>query len=138
MRATRFVSGFVVAIAIAFTAGSVAALAQSEAPRDAKPAKASTFATLNGVTAVPMEQADLRTVKGLHIHFTTGSANEGHPLVEPATGWHFVNHTENNLGNGQAKPIAGPGYSGLCGAALLSPSLTIPGQSTSTGIGGGC
>ena len=137
MRATRFVSGFVVAIAIAFTAGSVSGFAQSAAPKDVKPAKASTFATLNGVAVMPMEQAELRTVKGLHIHFTTPSANEGHPLVEPTTGWHFVNHTENNLGKGQALPIAGPGYSGLCGAALLSGALTIPGQ-TSGGTGGGC
>ncbi|HET9372947.1 MAG TPA: hypothetical protein VFO19_21950 [Vicinamibacterales bacterium] len=137
MRASQFVSGFVAAIAIAFTAGTVTAFAQSEAPKDVKPAKASTLAALKSAAAVPMEQAELRTVKGLHIHFTTPSANEGHPLVEPTTGWHFVNHTENNLGKGQALPIAGPGYSGLCGAALLSGALTIPGQ-TSGGTGGGC
>ena len=75
-----------------------------------------------------MATPELKAVKGLHIHFTTPSANPGHPQVEPLTGWHFVNHTENNLGKGLALPIAGPGYSGLCGAALRSPALTIPGQ----------
>ena len=88
--------------------------------------------------AAPMASGELDKVKGLHIHFTTPGNNTTGPLGPEAEGWHFVNHTENNLGNGNALPIAGPGYSGLCGAALNSPALTIPGQNPATGIGGGC
>lgn len=142
MHATKFVSGLVVTIAIAFTAGTITVFGQSSTPKDVKPAPAkstsSTLATLGSVKAVPMAPRELGVVKGLHIHFTTPSANAGHPLVEPLTGWHFVNHTENNLGKGQAPAGAGPGYAGLCGAALLSSALTIPGQNPTTGIGGGC
>ncbi|HET9361933.1 MAG TPA: hypothetical protein VFO58_19405 [Vicinamibacterales bacterium] len=96
------------------------------------------FATLARVKAVPMSSSELDAVKGMHIHFTTPSQNAGHPHVEPFTGWHFVNHQENNLGNGNAPDISGPGYSGLCGAALNSPALAIPGQNPVTGVGGGC
>ena len=139
---TKFVSGLVVTLAIAFTAGSITVFAQSSTPKEAKPAPAkstsSTLAALSTVKAVPMAPRELSAVKGLHIHFTTPSANAGHPLVEPLTGWHFVNHRENNLGKGQALSIAGPGYSGLCGAPLLSSALTIPGQNPATGSGGGC
>jgi hypothetical protein len=85
-----------------------------------------------------MSSGELDKVKGLHIHFTTPSSNTTGPLGPELEGWHFVNHTENNLGNGNAKPEAGPGYSGLCGAALRSPAITIPGQNPTTGIGGGC
>ncbi len=84
------------------------------------------FATLAGVKAVPMASRELDAVKGLHIHFVTPG------------GFHLVNHLENNLGKGQALPGSGPGYSGLCGAALNSPALSIPGQNTTTGVGGGC
>jgi len=81
------------------------------------------FATLKGVKAVPMEEKELKSVKGLHIHFWTGGA----PIGEP----HLVNHLENNLGNGQAPAGSGPGYSGLCVANVQSPSIFI-------NPGGGC
>jgi hypothetical protein len=88
------------------------------------PAPASTrFATLKGIKAAPMEAADLKTIKGLHIHFWTGGAPVGDP--------HLVNHLENNLGNGQAPAGSGPGYSGLCVANVQSPSIFI-------NPGGGC
>jgi hypothetical protein len=138
MRKAVFAMGLIAAV---FMAGSVAVLAQSGPTKEAKkegPAKAVTFATLSGVKAQPMAPRELSAVKGLHIHFTTPSSNAGHPLVDPATGWHFVNQTQNNLGNGQAPAGAGPGYSGLCGAALKSGAITIPGQNPTTGVGGGC
>jgi hypothetical protein len=137
MRVTSFAYGVVVAGALSISAATVGAQGQSQPPAqgDKAPAK---FTMLNGVKAEPMAEQELKGVKGLHIHFTTPSENLGHPLVDSATGWHFVNHKENNLGKGQALPIAGPGYSGLCGAALLSGALTIPGQNTTTGAGGGC
>jgi len=142
MRVTRFVSGLIVTIAMAFTMGSITTFGQSDNTKDTKaaPAKStsSTFATLSGVKAQPMAPRELDAVKGLHIHFTTPSANDGHPQVAPLPGFHFVNHQENNLGNGQAPAGSGPGYSGLCGAALNSPALTIPGQNPTTGVGGGC
>lgn len=123
------VSALVVAIALAATMSSVSASGQ--------PAKASEpsntpsqFSTLKDVKAVPMASKELESVKGLHIHFATPSL--------PQTGLLFVNQRENNLGNGQALPGSGPGYSGLCGAALKSPTLFIPGQNTTTGAGGGC
>lgn len=139
MAVKKLVSGVVVAIVLAFTAGTVTALAQAAAPdREKAPGNKSTLATLKGVEAVPMAERELSTVKGLHIHLATPSQNAGHPLVEPFTGWHFVNFKENNLGKGQAPAGSGPGYSGLCGAALRSPALSIPFQDPVTGIGGGC
>lgn len=132
-------AGLAVVIGLAFTAGSVTAFAQADGPDKAKGAdKKVTLSTLRGVQAAPIAEEELDKVKGLSIHFTTPSQNAGHPLVDPRTGWHFVNFKENNLGKGQAPAGSGPGYSGLCGAAVLSPTLTIPGQNTSTGIGGGC
>lgn len=132
------VSALVVAIALAATMSSVSA---SDNPAKADVASASAkasepsntpsqFSTLKDVKAVPMASKELGSVKGLHIHFATPSL--------PQTGLLFVNQQENNLGNGQALPGSGPGYSGLCGAALNSPALFIPGQNTTTGAGGGC
>ncbi len=140
MRVRSLVPRLSIALALAFTLGLVAASAQSAKPADVKvePAKATSapgnFAMLKGVKAEPMAAPELAKVKGLHIHFTTPGNNPG----GPTPGWHFVNHQENNLGNGQAPAGSGPGYSGLCGAALNSPALTIPGQNTTTGRGGGC
>lgn len=110
---------------------------------------ADNFAVLKGVDSKVMSADDLSKVKGLHIHFAIITPNGTGPLgslvpnasdnAAPHNGFIFeVNHTEQNLGGGQAKPGSGPGYSGLCGAALLSPALWIPGQNTTTGIGAGC
>jgi len=94
------------------------------------------FATLRGVTAVPMASRELDAVKGAHFHFATPSQNTQNFGV---TGLHLVNKNNTDawvdLGNGQ---LVGPGYHGLCGAALNSPKMFIPGQSEATGIGGGC
>jgi len=130
-----------IAIALAATIGSVAASGQSPTPAPGKSvtvAESRPFATLANVKAVPMASEELDKVKGLHIHFVTPGNNTTGPNGESLEGWHFVNHTENNLGNGNAPAGAGPGYSGLCGAALQSPTLFIPGQNPATGIGGGC
>jgi len=139
MRRTTLVSALVVAIALAATMSTVSA---SDQPAKADVANASAkasepsntpsqFSTLKGVKVVPMASKELESVKGLHIHFATPSL--------PQTGLLFVNQQENNLGNGQAPlPGSGPGYSGLCGAALNSPALFIPGQNPTTGVGGGC
>jgi hypothetical protein len=137
-----------IAVALAVTIGSVTMFGQSPTPAAVKPVAvvessksvpaSQPFATLAGVKAVPMASGELAKVKGLHIHFTTPGNNTTSPFGASPQGWHFVNHTENNLGNGQAPAGAGPGYSGLCGAALNSPALTIPGQNPVTGIGGGC
>lgn len=139
----RILTSSSIALALAATIGSVAASGQSPAPAGksvtaVESPASQPFATLAGVKAAPMASGELDKVKGLHIHFTTPGNNTTGPLGPEAEGWHFVNHTENNLGNGNALPIAGPGYSGLCGAALNSPALTIPGQNPATGIGGGC
>lgn len=94
------------------------------------------FATLRGVKAVPMASVELDTVKGAHFHFVTPSQNDQNFGV---TGLHLVNRNNQDnwvdLGNGE---LVGPGYHGLCGAALNSPKLFIPGQNPVTGIGGGC
>ncbi len=82
-----------------------------------------------------MTVGELETVKGQHAHFVTPSSNDQFGL----TGLHVVNskNLDNwlDLGNGE---IVGPGYHGLCGAALNSPKMFIPGQDSVTGIGGGC
>src|SRR5687767_6981847 len=118
-----------------------------------KSAAASTgFATLKNVKAVPMASGELEAVKGLHIHFVIGSPGtcpgpSCDPVIPSAPAdaapplegiIREVNHRENNLGKGQAIPGSGPGYSGMCGAAIASPAIWIPGQIQSTGIGGGC
>jgi hypothetical protein len=130
-------------VAVALAVGSLAASNEPTRTADKKASNTSAvatqpFATLAGVKAEPMSSGELEKVKGLHIHFTTPGSNTTGPLGPSEEGWHFVNPTENNLGNGNANPGAGPGYSGLCGAALLSPAITIPGQNPATGIGGGC
>lgn len=99
---------------------------------DSTPAR---FATLARVKAVPMSSSELDAVKGQHIHFVTPSQNE----LFGFTGLHLVNRNntdnwEDLYGDG---PV-GPGYHGLCQAALNSPKMFIPGQSPVTGHGGGC
>ena len=152
MRISRVLPASAVAMVMAMSLGAVSLHGQSSkddsttAPQESvKPANTTqltttntSFAALARVKAEPMTAQQLNSVKGMHIHFATGSANPGHPHEEPTLGWHFVNHQENNLGNGQAPAGAGPGYSGLCGAALKSPKLFIPGQDPMTGSGGGC
>jgi hypothetical protein len=82
-----------------------------------------------------MSSSELDAVKGQHIHFVTPSQNE----LEGFTGLHLVNRNntdnwEDLYGDG---PV-GPGYHGLCRAALNSPTMFIPGQNPVTGHGGGC
>ena len=121
-------------IAIALAVGSVAASGQSPAPAGksvtaVESSASQPFATLAGVKAAPMASAELDKVKGLHIHFTTPSANVNPGAPGGAEGWHFVNsNNDSNFGNGHVPAGSGPGYNGLCGAALNSPALTIPGQ----------
>lgn len=98
------------------------------------------FVTLKNVKSTPMSSSELAAVKGQAAHFATPSSNAGHPNGPNANeGWHFVNIVNQDnwvdLGNGI---LVGPGYHGLCGAALNSPKMSIPGQNPITGIGGGC
>ena len=130
VRTTAFAS----MVAIGLAAGMTTAAASEKAAADAGAAKQKQeesapaaapqrFATLKSVKAEPMNEAEMKEVKGLHIHFWTGGA----PVGEP----HIVNHLQNNLGNGQAPAGSGPGYSGLCVANVHSPSIFI-------NPGGGC
>ena len=134
MQIRMIVFSAVVAIGMGTTMATVSADQATSRKNDAKkadqavsaPAPSRTgFATLKGVKAVPMEAAELKAIKGLHIHFWTGGPPS--PGEEP----HVVNHLENNLGNGQAPAGSGPGYSGLCVANVQSPSIFI-------NPGGGC
>jgi hypothetical protein len=142
MKTHAVATASIVAIALAATMASVSASGQSPAPdRTTVDRAASTqkpvdtpqptspqFATLKNVKAAPMASAELDAVKGTHIHFVT-----------PSGSLHLVNHLENNLGKGQALPGSGPGYSGLCTAAIQSPAIVIPGPGgTTIGIGSGC
>ena len=138
MSAARFVSASLtaalLAVAPVMLSASDDAVASKDTPKTTQSAPAK-FAALKGVTAAPMSSTELKSVKGLHFHFMT-----------PAGKLLFVNI---QIGNGgtptpNADPwstepfIVGKGYRGLCGAALNSPGLFIPGQSETTGIGGGC
>jgi hypothetical protein len=142
------VSASVIALALAVGIGSVFAAdnpakvdankvdVNKEVPKATEKSTpaSSQFATPKGVKAVEMASTELDAVKGQHIHFTTGdpsitcpgplcfpnlnvpnASENAAPLDGPI---HLVNHKENNLGNGQAPAGSGPGYSGLCGAAL--------------------
>jgi hypothetical protein len=150
MRIAKSASASIVAIAVAATLGSVSAAGPSDVP-PVKPTSSSPLAALKGVKAVPMTASELDAVKGQHIHFVVGApetcpgpacdpvipkapADAAPPLDGPIF---LVNYHEDNLGKGQALPGSGPGYSGMCGAALKSPALWIPGQLPS-GSGGGC
>jgi len=145
MRIVRLASAAITAIALAASIGTVSAAGQSAKDEGVKaspkavsksvPASGQ-FATLRGVKAVPMSSSELDAVKGLHIHFVTPSQNDQNFGV---TGLQLVNRNNLDnwvdLGNGE---IVGPGYHGLCGAALNSPKMFIPGQNPVTGVGGGC
>jgi hypothetical protein len=141
MRIVRSVAGVVAAVAIAVAPAILSASDRADAPKgDAKvvaAAPSGQFAALKDIKAVPMTAQELRTVKGRDAHFrTVNSQNTGQNGL---TSWHFVNFQNRDnwvdLGNGI---LVGPGYHGLCGAALNSPSIVIPGQNPSTGVGGGC
>lgn len=141
MRITRLASA-AAAVALAMTLASAPLSGQSAADKTsgvvAKQAATNVtkLLTLGNAKAVPMSSSQMQAVKGLHIHFTTPSQNTGHPHEGPQLpGWHQVNH---HTHGGPPGSPSGPGYHGLCGAALNSPALAIPGQNTSTGVGGGC
>jgi|SRR5688572_16712615 len=158
MRLTRIVSASLIAVVL--TAGAVAASdkpAKVESKKETTKATekstpaSSQFAILKDVKAVEMASAELDAIKGQHIHFVIHDPSticpspscvpvipNAAPIAGPHDGPIFeVNHKENNLGKGNALPGSGPGYSGMCGAALKSPAIWIPGQAPS-GIGGGC
>jgi hypothetical protein len=137
MRNTRSALVALAAIAVAIAPALVSASDRDEASKKTSAAVSRQFATLKHVKAVPMTPQELRAVKGRDAHFVTvNSQNTG---LNGRIGWHFVNfqNMDNwvDLGNGI---LVGPGYHGLCGAALKSPAIVIPGQNTSTGVGGGC
>jgi hypothetical protein len=141
------VSASAIAIALAASLGTVTASGQSASNQRVEPAQAAPvasrasapetrpFAALSGVKALPMSSAELSAVKGQDAHFATPSKNE----LLGITGLHVVvrNNRDHwlDLGNGI---LVAPGYRGLCGAALNSPKMFIPGQNEATGIGGGC
>jgi hypothetical protein len=130
-----FMFSSVGAIVLTTTIASVSVLAPSTPAKQSTSAP-STFATLRGVNAVPMATTELGSVKGAHAHFLTVKSKN---VFDDITGFHVVNRNNHDnwldLGNGE---IVGPGYHGLCGAALLSPNMLIPGQNPVTGVGGGC
>jgi hypothetical protein len=138
MRSTRSALVALAAIAVAIAPALVSASDRAEAPKNKASVATGQFAALKDVKkAVPMTPQELRAIKGRDAHFVTvNSKNTG---FNGQTGWHFVNWQNRDnwvdLGNGI---LVGPGYHGLCGAALKSPGIVIPGQNTSTGIGGGC
>lgn len=150
MQIVRLASASFAALTVAAVLGSVSASAQStsQAPVASDKAASATaqttsnastparFATLARVKAVPMSSSELDAVKGQHIHFVTPSQNTQNFGV---TGLHLVNR--NNTSNWEdlyGDGPVGPGYHGLCQAALNSPKMFIPGQNPVTGHGGGC
>ncbi len=87
----------------------------------AKPA----FSVLKDVTASPMAARELATVKGQHAHFW----NPGAPLGGPP---HVVNgNNHDNWSNLYGQGDVGPGYHGLCRAAVNGSAIFI-------NPGGGC
>lgn len=115
------------AIATAFALASTILSAQSgsaaqtrSASIDSSAPTATTFAILQGVTAVPMAATELDTVKGLHVHFV----NPGKNTQYGPPGLHLAGDikTENNwsnLGGTDPAPVA-PSYHGLCVASGMS------------------
>ena len=94
------------------------------------------FAALKDVKAVPMSSSELKAVKGLHFHFVTAAGKE--LFVNMQQGHDGFSPTPNADPSSTPPFIVGKGYRGLCGAALNSPGLSIPGQNETTGVGGGC
>lgn len=96
MRVTTLVSA--AAIALAATIGSVTAADQ--------------FATLDGVSAVPMSSGELAAVKGQHVHFqvitTQGLVNpDSNDAAAPISGPFF------RVGDPFGGPALAPGAEGL-------------------------
>lgn len=142
MRITRLVSASVAAFAVAVTLGSASASGQSQRPDGTATPKAAAapvsfdqsaaltgvaaapkasgesvftsarFATLAGVTAVPMSARELDTVKGQHIHFFVNGELR------------LVNPTEQRLVDLGTGVLVGPGYNGICVASSLGSAVT--------------
>src|SRR5687767_5675189 len=138
MRNTRSALVALAAVAVAIAPALISASDRAEASKKNETSVSTRqFAALKDVKAVPMTPQELRATKGRDAHFVTvNSQNTG---FNGRIGWHFVNWQNRDnwvdLGNGI---LVGPGYHGLCGAALKSPGILIPGQNTTTGVGGGC
>lgn len=113
MRITTLLS--ITAIALTAAIGSVSAAGQ--------------FATLDGVTAVPMSSGELDAVAGQHIHFRI-LAPSGN--ISLATGQPPVGH---KFHCGPSDGCNVPSYNGLIGAAVNSPNLCIPGGAGTPGAG---
>ena len=96
------------------------------------------FAALKDVKAVPMSSSELKEVKGLHFHFTTPSDKILLVNIQQGLDTTPPTPTPNPDPSSTFPFIVGKGYRGLCGAALNAVGLSIPGQNTTTGIGGGC
>lgn len=107
---------------------------------ESKDQKVSTpqFAALKDVKAAPMSANELKAIKGLHFHFTTPSGKELLVNIQKGLDTTPPTPTPNPDPSDTFPFIVGKGYRGLCGAALNSPGLVIPGQSEITGVGGGC
>lgn len=127
-----------VAIAIAMAPVSLSASDRTAEPKKqvkAEPAPAGQFAALKRVNAAPMTARELDAIKGQHIHFVTDSNN----VLFGEQGLHLVNRNNtDNWSDLYGDGPVGPGYHGLCGAALNAPGIFIPGQNPVTGHGGGC
>lgn len=138
MSIVRSVSGAVAAVALALVPVVVSASDKGASTDNVSTpsAQATQFTALKSVKAVPMSSSDLKAVKGLHFHFTTPA--DKLLLVNVQKGHDGFDPTPNPDSSSTAPFIVGKGYRGLCGAALNSPALSIPGQNTTTGIGGGC
>jgi hypothetical protein len=96
------------------------------------------FAALKDVKVVPMSSSELKEVRGLHFHFTTPSGKELLVNIQKGLDTTPPTPTPNPDPSSTFPFIVGKGYRGLCGAALNAVGLVIPGQNTTTGIGGGC
>jgi hypothetical protein len=89
------------------------------------PVKATPFAALARVKAEPMTRDELKTVKGLHVHFDDGADGVNIHLAGDVHSGNFTNWE--NRGGSDGLPVA-PSYNGLCVAQGVGVGgINIPG-----------
>ena len=128
MRLPTVLTGSVVAVAMVFALGTKSLSAQSDGVKPAAPEPApavQNFSILKGVKVVPLASSELKTIKGLHVHFLNGSNNVVETPFGPIQGIHLAGDvkTENNWSNawgGSDGVAVAPSYKGLCTASSLS------------------
>ena len=122
MSVARFVSASLTAALLAAAPVMLSASDDAVASKDTKATLSapSQFAALKDIKASPMSSAELKAVKGQHVHFITVKNGKLHLAGDIKT----ENNWSNEWGGTDRQPVA-PSYKGLC-VAHGNGSIFIP------------